>query len=125
MFGIRTTLRLGATVFGLSALLLLLLPAQFLDLLALDSASEPLQWSMRMIGITLVALAGNMWANSGQRDDDAVRRVGIVMAICATSLGVLTLLIPAELKWFSYLYAAIGFAFGLNYIACLARGRWT
>ena len=124
MFGIRTTLRLGATVFGLSAILLLALPGPFLDLLALDSSSDALQWSMRMISVTLVALAGNMWLNSTQRDEAAVRRVGTVMAICATGLGVLTLLIPAELTWFTYVYAAIGFAFGINYIVCLLRQRF-
>ena len=124
MFGIRTTLRLGATVFGLSAILLLALPGPFLDLLALDSSSDALQWSMRMIGVTLVALAGNMWMNAQQRDQAAVRRVGWVMTVCATGLGVLTLLIPAELTWFTYVYAAIGFAFGINYIVCLLRQRF-
>ena len=123
MFGIRTTLKLGASVFGFSALLLLALPAPFLDLLALDSDSDALVWSMQMIGVTLVALAGNMWLNSTQRDDAAVRRVGTVMAVCATGLGLLTLLIPVEPTWFTYAYAAIGFAFGINYIVCLLRQR--
>lgn len=124
MFGIRTTLKLGSTVFGLSAILLLVLPAPFLDLLALDSDADALVWSMRMIGVTLVALAGNMWVNAQLRDDDAVRRVGIVMAVCATGLGVLTLLIPADLTSFTYAYALVGFAFGANYIACLARQKF-
>lgn len=122
-FGIRLVLRAGASVFGVSALLLILTPAFFLDLLALDGNSSALQWSMRMIGITLVALAGNMWMNSRQTDDASVRRVGIVMAVSATALGVLTLLIPAELTWFSYLYAAVGFAFGLTYVACLVTNK--
>ena len=124
MFGIRRTLRFGSLVFGGSAFLLLVAPAFFLDLLALDSASEPLAWSMRMIGITLVALAGNMWVNSSQRDDAAIRKVGIVMAIAATTLGVLTLMIPADLNWFTYAYAAIGFVFGLNYVVCLLRSKY-
>ena len=123
MFGIRTTLRLGATVFGVSAFLLLALPGPFLELLALDSSSNTLQWSMRMIGVTLVALAGNMWMNAQQRDQVAIRQVGRVMAVCATGLGVLTLLIPVELTWFTYVYAGIGFAFGINYIVCLLRQR--
>ena len=124
MFGIRTTLKLGSTVFGLSAILLLALPSPFLDLLALDSESDALIWSMRMIGITLVALTGNMWMNSQQRDDAVVRRVGIVMAVCATGLGALTLLIPADATWFTYVYAAVGFSFGANYIVCLVRGKY-
>ena len=124
MFGIRTTLKLGSTIFGFSAILLLALPAPFLDLLALDSTSDALRWSMRMIGVTLVALAGNMWMNAQQRSDDAVRRVGMVMAVCATGLGALTLLIPADLTWFTYVYAAVGFSFGANYIVCLARRKY-
>lgn len=123
MLGIRTTLRIGAAVFGLSALLLLLAPGLFLDLLVLDSSSEALQWSMRMIGLTLVALAGQMWIVSGSAADSAVRTAGIVMAIVATALGVLTLLIPSGLGWFTLCYAAVGFAFGLNYAVCLLRRR--
>lgn len=123
MLGIRTTLRIGAAVFGLSALLLLLAPGLFLDLLVLDGSSESLQWSMRMIGLTLVALAGQMWIVSGSATDSAVRRAGIVMAIVATALGVLTLLIPSGLSWFTLCYAAVGFAFGVNYVVCLLRRR--
>lgn len=123
MLGIRTTLRIGAAVFGLSALLLLLAPGLFLDLLVLDSSSEALQWSMRMIGLTLVALAGQMWIVSGSAADSAVRTAGIVMAIVATALGVITLLIPSGLGWFTLCYAAVGFAFGLNYAVCLLRRR--
>ena len=123
MFGIRATLRTGAVVFGLSALLLLILPGLFLDLLLLDGDSTALQWSMRMIGLTLIALAGNMWIVSRASNDAAVRTAGILMAIVATGLGVLTLAIPAEFGWFTILYAAVGFAFGLNYAVCLVRQR--
>ena len=124
MIRIRTILKAGSTVFGLSAVLLTLAPGVFLDLLNLDSQSEPLQWSMRMIGITLVALAGNMWINSTNPSDESVRKVGILMSIAATSLGILTLLIPTELNWFGYLYAAVGFGFGLSYLIALLRRNY-
>lgn len=123
MFGVRHTLRLGSIVFGLSAVLLLALPSMFLELLGLDGAAEPLVWSMRMIGITLVALSGNMWVHAKQPSDDSLRRVGSVMAVAATSLGILTLAIPTTLTWFGWLYAFVGFAFGLNYLLCLMRKR--
>lgn len=119
-FGLRLILRVGASVFGFSALLLLLAPGLFLDLLGLEGTSDPLMWSMRMIGITLVALAGNMWINSQHVHDAMVRKVGIVMAISATALGVLTLLIPVTLTWFSIVYAFVGFGFGLAYMVALA-----
>jgi len=123
MLGIRVTLRVGAVVFGLSALLLLLAPALFLDLLVLDGSSSALQWSMRMIGLTLVALAAQMWIVSRSASDRYVTAAGVVMAIVATALGVLTLLIPSGLSWFTICYAAVGFAFGLNYAVCLMRKR--
>ena len=112
---LRTTLQAGSIVFGFSALFLLILPSLFLQLLGLDR-SEPLQWSMRMIGITLIALAGNMWNNSNQSDNAKVASVAKVMCVSAAALGVLTLMIPAELTWFSYVYAAVGFGFTSVYV---------
>lgn len=67
--GLRTTLKLGASVFGLSAILLLALPAPSLDVLTLDSQSDALAWSMRMISITLVALAGIFLGRKCQRNN--------------------------------------------------------
>ena len=117
---LRNTLKAGSIVFGFSALFLLVLPALFLDLLALDE-TEPLIWSMRMIAITLFALAGNMWNNSKQADDSKIAHVAKIMCLSATALGVLTLMIPAELTWFSYLYAAIGFSFAISYLVGLLK----
>lgn len=124
MIGIRKTLKLGAVVFGLSALLLLVAPSFFLDLLQLDTASLALIWAMRMIGITLVALAGNMWLNSESSSEKRLIAVATVMAIAATGLGVLTILIPTQLSWFTYLYAAVGLLFGLNYLVCIIRRKF-
>ena len=117
---LRNVLKAGSMVFGASALFLLLLPGLFLDLLGL-SRSDEMVWAMRMIGITLLALAGNMWNNAGQSSDVRVGNVAKVMCVSATALGVLTLLIPGEITWFSYLYAAVGFGFGLAYLVNLVR----
>ena len=123
MFKVRNILKLGSTIFGFSAVLLLFLPNIFLDLLNLDSDSDSLVWSMRMIGVTLVALAGNMWFNSENADDAIVRKVAIVMAVSATSLGVLTLLIPSPISWFTSAYAFVGFGFGSAYVVSLITNR--
>ena len=117
---IRKTLRAGSLVFGASALFLLALPGFFLDLLGLEN-SDVLVWSMRMIAITLFALAGNMWNNSRNSSDRGVGNVAQVMCVSATGLGVLTLLIPGEITWFSYFYAAVGFGFGLTYLINILR----
>jgi multisubunit Na+/H+ antiporter MnhG subunit len=58
---VRRVLAVGSLVFGLSALTLILFPAFFNSLLGLQT-SAALEWAMRMIGITLVALAGNMFS---------------------------------------------------------------
>lgn len=110
----RLTLKTGATVFGLSAVLLLLLPDFFLELLALESNPE-LVWSMRMIGVTLIALTGNMYVVASTASDAGVTRSAKVMLIAACGLGILTLAIPAELSWFSIAYAAVGFGFSAMY----------
>ncbi|MDP4886774.1 MAG: hypothetical protein NWQ88_01945, partial [Aquiluna sp.] len=60
---LRGVLRLGSLVFGLSAIALLFAPRLFLDLLGI-AGSPDLDWSMQMIGITLVALSGNMFVVS-------------------------------------------------------------
>ena len=59
------------------------------DLLGFEDTPE-LIWSMRMIAITLIALAGNMWQNS-KLDNNAsgIKFVGRVMFISALALGVL------------------------------------
>jgi hypothetical protein len=62
---LRKTLQAGSIVFGSSAILLVFLPSLFLDLLGLES-SEALDWSMRMIGVTVFALGGNMWNSASQ-----------------------------------------------------------
>ena len=118
--GLRITLRVGAIVFSLSSLLLLLLPKLFLELLNMETGTQ-LQWSMRMIGITVLALAGNMWNNSKQENEERVIYVARIMCVSAAALGLLTLLIPVELTWFGYLYAAIGFGFSLSYLINLTR----
>ena len=118
--GVRKTLKAGSIVFGSSALILIALPSIFIDLLALDATNQ-MQWSMRMIGVTVFALAGNMWLNSEQISVTRLMQVAQVMFISAIGLGLLTLLIPAELTWFTYLYAAIGFAFAISYFMNLIR----
>ena len=119
--GVKNTLKGGAVVFGASAIFLLPAPEVFLDLLGFESSPE-LIWSMRMIAITLIALAGNMWQNSKLNNNaSGIKFVGRVMFISALALGVLTIFIPAELTPFSVIYAAIGLAFALLYLINLIR----
>ena len=118
---LRKVLATGATVFGLSALFLLIAPALFNELLGFTSTSE-IEWSMRMIAITLLALCGNMLSVSLRGTDESVLFSGRVMALSAAGLGLLTLLIPVStLTWFDYVYAAIGWGFSFAYVLGLVR----
>jgi hypothetical protein len=117
---IRMVLKLGSFVFGLSALALVITPSLFNELLGLAPTSS-LDWSMRMTGITLVALSGNMFAHSTRGSDESVLFTGKVMMVSAFALGVLTLLIPADITWFTVLYAAVGFSFSAAYAFALLR----
>ena len=119
--GVKQTLKAGSAVFGASAVFLLIAPKLFLDLLNLES-NDQMVWSMRMIAITLIALAGNMWQNSKLNNSAAgLRYVALVMIFSAASLGVLTLLIPAKITIFTAVYAAIGFLFAISYLVNLTR----
>lgn len=117
---LRIVLRTGATVFGLSAIFLLALPELFLELLAMPTGIDQI-WSMRMIAITLVALTGNMLVVSFYASVNGVRLASRVMQFAAFGLGVLTLMIPIEPTWFTYLYAAVGFVFSGAYTLFLFR----
>ena len=119
--GIKQTLKAGSVVFGASAIFLLIAPKLFLDLLDLES-NDQMVWSMRMIGITLFALAGNMWQNSKLNNNAAgLKFVARVMFLAAASLGFLTIFIPSTLTPFAIGYAIIGFGFAISYLVNLLK----
>ena len=118
--GVKQTLKAGSIVFGLSAIFLLIAPGVFLDLLGVTNNSEMI-WAMRMIGITLVALAGNMWQNSKLNNAASLGYVGRVMFVAAAGLGFLTIFIPASLTPVAIGYAVIGFGFSISYLINLFR----
>jgi len=117
---LRWILRVGATVFGLSALWLVVTPRFFLELLGLPGSIE-LTWSMWLIAITLFALTGNMAVVSLLGSARAVVASAVVMVVSAGGLGFVTLLIPAPITWFSVAYALVGFGFSGAYLVGLAR----
>jgi hypothetical protein len=117
---IRKVLAAGSLVFGLSAIALIAVPQIFNDLLWLPSTQE-LEWAMRMIGITLVALSGNMYSVSKHGTDKAVLFSGRLMLFSAAGLGVITLTIPTSGSWFAQTYALVGFGFSAAYAWALTR----
>ncbi len=94
----------------------------FNSLLGLATTSD-LEWAMRMIGITLVALAGNMFSVSSRGSKESVLFSARVMLVGAFGLGVLTLLLPEPLGWFAIAYAVVGFGFSGAYAWALLSSR--
>jgi len=119
---LRLTLQSGACVFGFSAVLLVALPSLFLELLGISSNAE-LDWTMRMIGITLVALAGQMFIVGRFLEDRYVKYSARVMQFSAGALAILTALVPGGLTWFGWLYLLVGAGFSLTYTFLLAKVR--
>lgn len=117
---IRKVLAAGSLVFGLSAVALIVVPGTFLELLWFPSNPE-LDWAMRMIGITLVALSGNMYSVSKHGTDRTVIFSGRLMMICAAGLGVTTLTTPYSGSGFAEAYALVGFGFSAAYAFALSR----
>ena len=117
---LRGVLRLGALVFGVSAIALLFAPSLFLSLLGIGGSPE-LEWSMQMIAVTLVALTGNMFVVSISASDNGVLWAARVMQLSAFGLGVLTLFVPTGVNWFVILYALFGFGFSAAYTLLLIK----
>ena len=117
---IRKVLLVGSLVFGLSAIVLIAVPRMFNDLLWLSNNPE-LDWAMRMIGITLVALSGHMYLVWKDGTDKAVLLAGRLMLFSAAALGVITLTIPTNGSWFAQAYAMVGFGFSAAYAWALTR----
>jgi hypothetical protein len=117
---IRKVLAAGSLVFGLSAIALIAVPQVFSDLLWLPNNPE-LDWALRMMGIILVALSGNMYSVSRHGTEKTVLFSGRLMLFSAAGLGVITLTIPTNGSWFAQAYALVGFGFSAAYAWALAR----
>ena len=121
---LKRTLKAGAIVFGSSAILLLIIPNVFLSLLSLSHNGQN-AWSMRMLGITVFALSGNMAVHALNSNPQALKSVSWVMCVSASALGVCTLCIPVHLTLFCFLYALVGFGFSFSYLFNLLVAKRT
>ena len=118
---IRLVLLCGSFVFALSAVALLIAPAQFAGLLGLD-ANDSTIWSLRMIGACLAALCGQMYLVR-TAPDRQVRGAAWVMIVGGGLMTLLTLFIPGSWTAVRWSYLAFGSTFLLLYISLLALGR--
>ncbi len=111
---LKQTLKAGSIVFGSSAIFLLIAPSVFLSLLSLSHSGQN-AWSMRMLGITVFALSGNMAVHALNSTTKALKSVSWVMCVSASALGICTLSIPVHLTLFCVVYALVGFGFSFSY----------
>lgn len=117
---LKGVLRLGALVFGISAVVLIVVPGIFVDLLG-SEASLSISWSLQLSGVTVLTLAGLMFVVAQSGTDNLVFWTSRVMLVGAFSLGVITLFIPTGVNLFVIFYALIGFAFSAAYGVFLTR----
>ncbi len=119
---ISTILGLGALVFAISAVALLLAP----ELLArwLGVAETPdVAWTLRLMGAVLIALAGQMFLVR-RGDERTVRAAAIVMIIGGGLMTIVTFIAPGSWTWLRIAYAVFGTAFCVAYVlALLTRNR--
>jgi inner membrane protein involved in colicin E2 resistance len=125
---LRRTMKTGSAVFLVSALVLLVAPRLFVDLLGLPvgfgvSGPDAITWALRMIGLLLVALsvALNLTARHAKASD--LRLMSVVMIGVSAALSWLTFSAPGEPTWFRWAYVAVGAAFALAYLIGLSSRR--
>lgn len=118
---IRYVLRAGATVFTVSAIVLLAAPEWFTVELGLD-ATPGTTWTMRMLAAALLGLAGQM-ALVSRGSDRAVRLGAGVMIIAGGLFTAFTFIVPGPWTWLRWAYVAFGATFWLAYVILLIAGR--
>ena len=120
------TLRVGAIVFALSALALVVAPQSFLEFLEIEKGpvgySEEIVWAMRMMGVCLLIASVMMPLVAAFAPERALRQVGVLMVGICSLLTLLTFLTPAPWGMGKVAYALVGALFTLTYIYGL-RGR--
>jgi len=118
---LRTILGLGALVFALSAIALLIAPQVFAEWLGIADTAD-VGWSLRLMGAVLIALAGQMFLVR-QGSEQTVRRAAIVMIVGGGLMTIVTLIAPGEATPLRYVYAIFGATFCVAYVVALVRYR--
>lgn len=118
---IRRILTAGSLVFAVSAIVLLIVPGAFAELLGLD-AYVGTDWALRMVGAVLVALAGLMLLIR-RAPERTVRQAAVVMIIGGGLMTLVTLVVPAEWTPLRWAYLLFGISFCFAYVIALIRDK--
>jgi peptidoglycan/LPS O-acetylase OafA/YrhL len=120
---LSTVLAAGAFVFAVSALTLLAMPGLFAEWLGLDPTPST-QWTLRMVGAVLIALAGQMWLVR-RGSDTTIRQAALVMVVGGGAMTAVTFVIPGEWTAIRFAYLFFGLAFCVIYSVVLLSGWLT
>lgn len=118
---IRLVLSVGSAFFLVAGVLLFLLPDSFSSWIGLTPSDE-VAWAMRMLGVTLLALAGLMWLVRRAKDHP-VLGAGAVMMVASALLTVLTVTLPGEWTPLRWALLGAGAVFALAYLGLLLASR--
>lgn len=123
---IALVLRVGAIVFAVSALALLIEPNFFIKFIGvIDGASSvtpELSWAMRMMGAVLVIVATMMPVVAAFASERTLRQVAAIMVPTSLALSYLTVVAPGNWTLGRWIYTVVGTGFGLAYLYGL-QGR--
>lgn len=119
---IRMVLTVGAAVFALAGLALLLIPSAFAGWLGLDATAAATLWSLRMLGAVLLPLAALMVMVRRLRDHHAVGAAA-VMLTASVLLGILTIAMPGSWTFLRAALLGAALVFATAYAALLVLLR--
>lgn len=115
-------LTVGAAVFAVAGLLLLLLPATFGSWIGLSAPTAEAQWALRMLGAVLLPLAALMVLVRRLRDHHAVG-AALVMLVASILLGLLTITLPGSWTFLRVALLGAALVFAAAYAALLLMLR--
>ena len=109
---------IGASVFAVSAAVVLVDPNSFLVFIGLTSNDSTI-WSFKLMGLLLVALAAHMATTSRHAADPAFRRAASVMVLVSGGLGALTYMAPGATTTGRWVFVGVGAGFAALYLITL------
>jgi O-antigen/teichoic acid export membrane protein len=123
---IALVLRLGALVFAVSALALLIDPNFFVTftgvVVAEGSVPPELAWAMRMMGAVLIIVATMMPVVAAFASERTLRQVAAIMVPTCLTLSFLTVVAPGRWTLGRWGFIVLGTVFALAYLYGL-QGR--
>jgi hypothetical protein len=118
---IRSVLAVGASFFLAAGILLFFVPDSFAGWIGLGG-SDAVAWTLRMLGVALLALGGLMWLVRRAKDHP-VLGAGAVMMVASALLTALTVTLPGEWTPLRWALLGAGAVFALAYLGLLLASR--